>query len=341
MKRLSFVMAAVALVCSCSKGDLETGAEDLQESVLYVSLAEDSETRATGPAHGVAADDGNIKTLEIFVFRVNEGKPDDGVLDGYRKFTAEELVTLTNLEVHTTTGDKMIYAVANSHRANWKGINTRALFEEQTALLREDDLKNFIMVGSTREQLQLATSVSLTIKRLVSRVQVSSIKTAFAGGPYEGLELTEVKAYLLNVQSLKYLYNGLGDNLKVYNKGAYKAEDAGECAMQGMLYDNLGVNISDSGYSIPHYFYCYENGFTAESADNKFTKVVIEGKLNGITYYYPIVLKNLERNCCYSIDITIKRPGSTDPDKELEKGTILASISVQDWQVLPETVVEF
>ena len=68
---------------------------------------------------------------------------------------------------------------------------------------------------------------------------------------------------------------------------------------------------------------------------------MIEGKLNGITYYYPIVLEELERNCCYSLDVTIKRPGSTDPDSEVEKGTILATLTVQDWKVLPETSVEF
>lgn len=341
MKRLVFVMAAVALVCSCTKRDLTMETGDLQESVLYVSLDDDAGTRASGAGYGVPADESNIRTLEIFVFRVNEGKPDDGVLDGYRKFTAEELGTLTDLEVQTTTGNKMIYAVANSHRANWKGINTRALFEQQTALLAEDDLKNFIMVGGIQKELQLATTVSFSIKRMVSRVQISSIKTAFESGPYEGLELVGVKAYLLNVQASKYISNGLGDNLRVLNRGAYKAEDASACAMPGMIYEELGTSISDSGYSTPHYFYCYENGFTAESEENKFTRVVIEGKLNGITYYYPIVLKELARNCCYSLDITIKRPGSTDPDSDVEKGTILASITVQDWQVLPGTVVEF
>ena len=341
MRRILFVMAAVALVCSCSKGDLEMETGDLQESVLYVSLTEEAGTKATGAGHGMPADDGNIQTLEIFVFRVNAGMPDDGVLDGYRKFTASELGSLTNLEVQTTTGNKMIYAVANSHRANWKGVNTRALFEQQTALLAEDDLKNFIMIGGTQEQLQLATTVSFSIKRLVTRVQVSSIRTAFASGPYEGLSLTEVKAYLLNAQASKYLYNGTGDNLKVYNQGAYKADDAGACTMPGMIYDNLGADIQDAGYSTQHYIYCYANGFTEETAENRFTRLVIEGKLNGITYYYPIVLEELERNCCYSLDVTIKRPGSTDPDSEVEKGTILATLTVQDWKVLPETSVEF
>lgn len=343
MKKVVLALGAVAAVCSsCSKENLnDVTKNELQESVLYVNLKGDEGTKSTGNGHGVQADDNNIQTLEIFVFRVNEGKPDDGVLDGYRKFGADELGDLTNLEIQTTTGEKVIYAVANSHRENWKGINTRALFEQQTALLQDDNLKNFIMTGSTQEQLKLASTVSLTIKRLVSRVQIKSVKTSFRYGPYDGMELTEVKAYIINAQGAKYIHNGLGDNIKLYNNGGYVEADAQACVMQGMIYDDFGCSINDNGYTVPHYFYCYENTFKDESEHNKFTRVVVEGKLNGVTYYYPIVLEELQRNCCYTLDITIKRPGSNDPSADVEKGTIVASIQVKDWEVLPETSIEF
>lgn len=341
MKKLIFTLMAAALVCSCSKENLNEKMEEMQESVLYVNLKCDGQTKATGDGHGIQADDSYIQTLEVFVFRINEGYPDDGVLDGYRKFTAAELGSLSNLEIETTTGKKMIYAVANAHRANWKGINTRALFEQQTAMLGEENLKNFIMTGGTEAQLQIASTVSFPIKRMVSRVSVNSVKTLFAGGPYEGMKLTDVNAYLIHAQGMKYIYNGSGDNLKIYNKGEYKKDDAEACAMPGMIYDVLDQSITDAGYNVPHYFYCYENAFTQESEGKKFTRVVIEGKLNGVTYYYPIVIRDLKRNCCYSVDVTIKRPGSQNPDSDVEKGTLLATVSVQDWNVLPGTSVEF
>ncbi len=122
-------IAALSILCSCSKDDVIENVEPGMESVLYLSLAPDSKswgggsgTKAVGDGHGTQAYDNNIQTLEVFVFRINEGKPDDGVLDGYRKFTGADLGNLTNLEVQTTTGKKMIYAVANSHRVNWKGM---------------------------------------------------------------------------------------------------------------------------------------------------------------------------------------------------------------------------
>ena len=341
MRKMLLAMVAAALFCSCSKENPVEYVEPLQESVVYINLKNSHMSKASGAGHGVQEDDNAINALEIFIFRVNEGKADNGVLDGYRKFTAQELGDLTSLEVQTTTGKKVIYAVANSHRTSWQGINTRELFEQQTALLANDNLKDFIMVGGKEAELGLASTVAFTIQRIVARVQVVSLKTAFAGGPYEGMALKGVKAYLTNVQGEKYIFNGEGNNLKVLNSKKYIESDAAGCTMPGMLYDNLGTDLTDTGYNTAHSFYCFPNDIAQEGDGNKFTRVVIEGELNGIRYYYPIAIPELERNNCYSLDITIKRPGSLDPDSDVEKGTLLATVSVLDWDIADDNVVEF
>ena len=341
MKKMLLAMFAAVMFCSCSKENPVEAVEPLQESVVYINLKNNLISKATGAGHGVQEDDNTINTLEIFIFRVNEGMADNGVLDGYRKFTAQELGDLTSLEVQTTTGKKMIYAVANAHRTNWQGINTRELFEQQTALLANDNLKDFIMVGGKEAELGLASTVAFTIQRIVARVQVVSLKTAFAGGPYDGMTLKGVKAYLTNVQGEKYIFNGEGNNLTVLNSKKYIEADAAGCTMDGMLYDNVGIDLSDSGYTTGHSFYCFPNNISQESEGYKFTRVVIEGQLNGITYYYPVAVPELERNNCYSLDITIKRPGSLDPDSDVEKGTLLATVSVLDWDIADDNIVEF
>ena len=341
MNKFFVLMAVCAIVCSCSKDEMQIEVEPGMESVLYLSLSTDQGTKASGTGHGKQEDDNTIQYLEVFVFRVSEGNPDDGVLDGYRKFTSSELGTLKNLEVQTTTGKKMIYAVANSHRINWKGINTRASFEEQLTHLKDEDAKNFIMTGTAEAQVQLASTVSLIIKRMVARVEIKSVKTAFAGGPYEGLPLTDVKAYLINVQGTKYIYNGSGDNFSILNNGENLETDSQACVMKGMLADNLSNTIYDDGYNTSHYFYCYENKLETENGGNKFTRLVIEGKLNGVTYYYPIPIKGIERNTCYSLDVTIKRPGSLLPEADVEKGTLLATLFIKGWQEIDNGNIEF
>lgn len=340
MRIILFAMAAI-LLCSCSKEDANNSVNMFEDSIVYVTLNRGNGTKASGSGHGVQADDNNIQTLEFFIFRINEGQPDNGVLDGYKKFTAKEIGNLTNLEIPTTTGKKIIYAVANSHRANWAGINTRELFEAQLANLTDDNVKNFIMTGSTEAVLQLASTVSFEIKRMVARVELKSVKTDFAGGPYDGYSLKGIKAYLINVQGSKYICNGSGNNLKLLNLSKYISTDSDACTMPGMLYDNISVDLADAGYNTPHYFYCYENKLAKESDGNKFTRLIIEGELNGITYYYPIAIKDITRNSCYSIDVVIRRPGSLDPNSDLEKGTLLANVSVLEWNVIDGDSVEF
>ena len=341
LKNLFIAVVAAVLVCSCAKE--KTGNENLQmqESVVYITLRNEGITKAVGTGHGVQADDNNIGTLEVFIFRVNEGGDDDGMLDGYKKFTGAELTSLSNLEVKTTTGRKMIYAVANSHREDWAGVMTRSEFESQIADLFDDDVKDFIMIGGKEETLQLASTVALSIKRMVARVQLNSVVAAFDGTPYEGYALENVKAYLTNVQGQKYMFDGSGENLKVLNSKKYVAADMTGCTMDGMLYDELAASIGDAGHNVVHYFYCYSNNRKEETETDRFTRLVIEGTLKGKTYYYPISLKELERNCCYSIDVKIQRPGSLDPDKDVELGTLDLELEVLGWNSLPGSTVEF
>ena len=49
--------------------------------------------------------------------------------------------------------------------------------------------------------------------------------------------------------------------------------------------------------------------------------------------YYPVVLDNavLERNKTYTVGLTITGPGSSDPDKPVDKGSIAVTISVSGW----------
>ena len=339
MKRLLMIAAIAVLACSCGK---ENALEEMpQESVVYITLKNDNSVKASGAGHGVQADDNNINTLEVFVFRAEQGKDDYGMLDVYKKFSGRELSSLSNLEVKTTTGNKIIYAVANSHKENWSGITTLGEFEKQTASLMNEDVRDFVMVGCKEEALQLASSVSIAVRRLVARIQVNSIETDFEDTPYEGCSLTDVKAYLINVQGMKYFYDGSGTDLKLLNSKKYVGADVSGALMDNVLYEDIAAIVDDSGYAVPHYFYCYENNLGTETESERFTRLVIEAGLNGRRYYYPIAIKNLERNCCYSVDVKIRRPGSLDPDVDVVLGTMELALDVLGWNTLPGSVVEF
>lgn len=342
MKNFKFVTIAfsvsVMAITACSKSEINGEEEQTGESSLYLSIQ--PQTKASGSDHGNRSDDNTVGTLEIFIFRA-EGQA-AGALDTYKKFSAGELGSLTDLQITTTTGLKQIYAIANSHQRQWEGVVTHADFKKRLSSLQDEQLKSFTMAGAIEATLQSTTHLTFSISRLVSRVELKSLNASFVGTPYEGSQLQNVKIYLTNVVGESYFCNGTSPlEATLLNKGMAVGADISGCAMEGMLYESLAGNITEAGESKSHYFYCYPNATESENEGRRFTKLVIQADLNGTTYYYPLPIKNIERNCSYSVDVEIMRPGTLDPEQLLEKGVANVTLNVLDWVLQPEIDVEF
>ncbi|MBE6225953.1 MAG: hypothetical protein E7121_02530 [Bacteroidales bacterium] len=361
---LAIVAACVVVISafSCDKGDAVDVDREMQSksASLIVSIVPEyaesdkngAVTKTTGPEIVRPSDD-KVNLLELFVFRADgSGKGD---LDAYKKLEGSELASLSGIELRTTTGPKIIYAVVNSHNENWSGVKTQEDFEGKLASLQKENLGDFTMVGQTEATLQLTTSVSISVSRLVARVMLATIKTDFSGTPYEGTPLKNVKVYLTNVHGNNCYASGEDSSPAViFNDKKYNSGDVAGCACSEILYVEMPLDATEVTHALSHYFYCYENMIETESDENRFTRLVIEGQLNGNTYYYPINInregfgysegnghKGVKRNTSYTIDVVICRPGSTDPDHILEYGTLQASINVADWVTVPDVEVEF
>ncbi len=342
MKTLKTILVATLVLgasISCNKeSDLNQVA--VEESLVTFSV-NSGNTKASGSAQGDQTNDNSVNTLEFFIFNADGAAA--GVLDAYQKFTTAD--GLTNLQVKATTGAKNIYVVANSHRTDyWQGVVTLAEFKEQVSSLTLEDNKDFAMVGSIDATLQATTSLILAISRLVARVNLSGIKTTFAGTPYEGMKLSNVKVFLTNVHSSKLFHNNTITTPVILNNKALVAADVNNCSMSGMLYDAISTSIGDTGYSTPHYFYAYENVMDAETTKDRFTRLVIQADLDGNTYYYPVNInqegygyvasnghKGVKRNTAYEINVNILRPGSTNPDEPVEHSVMSCTVNVLDW----------
>lgn len=353
-----FTAAAFAalLIISCNKDDSYTREEPEREAAtLTVNIVSDNpnSTKSQGSLHSNQADDNIVNLLELFVFRTDGD--DAGMLDAYLRLAGEQLTSLSNINIQTTTGNKIIYAIANSHRDNWTGINTLSLFQEQLSDLKKENIRDFVMTGSVEAMVQATTSVTFSISRLVARVQVASIRTDFAGGPYEGSTLNNVRMYLINVSGDKLYASGENGSAPVIlNKNTLVAEDVNTIAMTDMLYDQLMGNITDAGYMNSHYYYTYENMPETETETDKYTRLVIQADLNGHTYYYPVNInqegfghvasnghKGVRRNTAYTLNVVIRRPGSLDPDTPVEHGAVDVSLNVLDWVTTPVANIEF
>ena len=344
---LFIVIFATLFIFSCTKERNHETNNEITESLLTLNITagnEDSKkTKATGSSHGVQSDDNYVETLEIFVFR-NDGGVDNGQLDAYKKFSSND--GLTNLQIKTTTGSRIIYAVANSHRDNWNGITTLERFKSEMSSITLENVKKFTMAGSSTSVLHTTSSITFSISRLVSRIKVDGIKTAFAGTPYSGMTLSGVKVYLTNVIAAKsFAENSDMDVPPILNYKKSILSDSQSCAMPGMIFESIAGEIGDAGFTQPLYFYAYENLIASETPVSRYTRIVIEALLNGKTYYYPISInregfgyvsenghKGVKRNTAYQLKATIFRPGSTDPDKPLEPGTLSATLGIEDYR---------
>ncbi|MCI1721160.1 MAG: fimbrial protein [Bacteroidales bacterium] len=368
MKKILIAVMVLAVMAGCSKSDGELGAGNEGECALTVAILPSSGspagiasggvgggTKATGTGYDSQSDDNKIQTLELFVFKNDSAASDDGVLEAYKKFSSSELTTLTGLQMSAKTGPKNIIAIANSHKADWTGIDTYAKFKAVVSSLKTENLTTFTMTGSATATLTAATSVSIPVARLVGRVILKSIKTNFAGTPYAGSTLSAVKIFLTNVSGSKIFATGEDPTAPVIlNAKQYSSADCSGCAMSGMLYDEVAGTIGETAVTTPHYFYCYENVLAAETVTARFTRLVIQATLGGKVYYYPVDINRsgygwvsannhvgVKRNTSYSISVVVNGPGSTSPDVPITRGTITASITVASWATVPDSSVNF
>ncbi len=352
------VVAAVAAcvvvlsASSCEKENVVNAGNGGNESESQLTVSIVSGTKSVEPLPE-PPDNNKVNMLELFVFRA-DGE-DAGVLDAYKKLSAEELVSLSGIEMRTTTGKKVIYAVANSHDEDWSSVKSLSDFQKMMASLQKEDEEDLVMVGSVEETLKVTTSVTISVSRLVAKINLKVVRTDFSGTPYEGMPLENVKVYLTNVRGSKsYASGDEGTSPLILNSKGLSAGDVSGCKNGKILYAELPDDVDNVSRDFDCRFYCYENMIGAESNDAKFTRLVIEGELNGKKYYYPININRegfgyssdsdhygIRRNTSYYLDVTICRPGSTDPDEVLEYGTLTASVNVKDWVTMPFVEVQF
>lgn len=352
MNKITFLASLIAFtalfISSCEKPK-PTKPEIIKESTLTISIV--SETKSS--TSQTQTEDNTVNTVDVFVFR-NTAGADNGVLDAHKRFSGAELGDLSALTLTTTTGQKNIYIVANAHKT-FTGVITLTAFQNQLSTLQSEKFTSWTMIGNTSTTLGVTTSITLTLSRLVGRVALQSLKTNFTGTPWAGQTLTNVKLYLINVKGDKLFHNGgAGSTEVILNKKQAVAVDINNCTQTGLLYDDVATAINDAGYSTEHFFYAYENSISTETASEKFTKLIIQGDLNGITYYYPISVNQtdfgynsanghygIRRNTTYTINVTINRPGSTDPDQPLLFGTLTTSVLIGNWQITPAANLSF
>lgn len=309
--------------CSCSEEESYTdpsGATCLRETIpttIYIKSI---------PGGG---------TLDFFTFN------DDRLrrLDSYQRI---ESFSGGKVNVSSRTGSKIMVAIANL-RAGEEEIDRILSYDDLLLLhseLSDEDTSRPVMSGEAVVEAGKG-SFSLKLEPLLAEIRLNSIRCNFKGRPYEDSRLEDVKVYLTNICS-RYPVAGPAPEYpeSIINQGGYSEQDMASTGNPGAVSGEIPEGIG-SGILYPDInLYCYPNSAVEEGPGTPFTRMVIEGTLDGARTYYPININREEgdsgasgvhRNMSYKYDITITRRGVDDPDTPVAVDMIGIPMFIEEW----------
>ena len=351
MKKTLLLMAAIAaMACSCDKNsDCEPCQEAETKATLNVSLdfEDEPQTRATSYVTAQTYET-KVNDVQVLVF------DSTGALNAY----VDADTKTSGITISTTAGSKTVWAVVNG--PNLSSITTMSALQSTAVDLGANsttETVGFVMAGSTTCTVgSSATTASISVKRLVTRVALQKISNSLPAS-YGALTVNNVT--LINVAgnqnlagtaSVSTWYNKMGRKDGATATGQIIDGSTYVSSHPTLTFKSVGSSVANGGSltpTTPYLFYTYPNSTTtdatgwASSFTARKTRLVVAATIGGTKYYSPVVIDTPARNTAYTVELTITGPGSTDPDKPVVKGSINASVTVQGWSagaVYEETI---
>ena len=264
-----------------------------------------------------------IKRLDIFVF------DDDQIaeLDSYSTFYG---YASDGIAASSSGGDKLVAVIANFPFKDDIASDIGCLedLRKISSDLCSDNPDTPVMSGTGRFRGGEDRYCLVGLSPLMSRVELREL--CFEAS---GIRLTEVKVYLTGISSRAGILQEK-DFIpsEILNFGELSEKDLVRLPYSGIVYRYLGNGTRNSGKTLfgPATLYCYPNEAGSESIGSPFTRIVVEGKLDGETRFWSVAVNRettvdsaalpisqqaadppgISRNTCYSYSITIRTPGS-------------------------------
>ena len=328
-----------------------------------------ADSRATGTLP--TDDESQINRLTVAVFTGAEGNP----VNALHEFTGDDIkdaaggVTGKKITMLCEPGTgQTIYVVANAASKLFAGVTNLAGFQAKLALLSEttksagtgdvtdaQKANNLPMLGiSTGKDFTAGGELKaeIALSRLVARVSISSIKTAFdAAGQFKDATFKVDAVYLKNANS----------SVNMKKEGSVPINGGHEGAVVTQyLYETVASHTANTELKTPYYFYTFPN----VSEDNP-TRLIIKGTFDAdgkgatkVTRYYPIVINKKQANTTitagqgtdkgsiafntkYVLTAVIKGEGAPDDDTDIDPATLQLTVTVADWALTINQDVTF
>lgn len=307
--------------CSVPEADM-TGTT----SRTTMRIMENSSTQSCG-----------LTTLDILIFNDDQLQR----LDTYQQLKPASCATV---KAASGSGEKIFSLIANSRRErrDWAFINSREALLEEYSMIEEERRGNLTMSGEWKGKA--GSSSNVTISRICSEIVLRSICCDMK----DGSRMTNARVYLTNVcAEAPLIPNGKDIPRRIINAGRLNVDETASLAEPDMLLQEIPSEIGRQRIYPDIRLLCYPNEVETEGAGSPFTRLVIEGELDGRKYYWPLNINRnnggngIERNKQYIYDITIRKPGHDDPDIPIEPMDMEIKTEVKEWEEREEYGVRF
>lgn len=290
----------------------------------------------------------SIGKADIFTFN------DDRLqrLDSWQSFTGT-----SSWSALSCTGMKIIAVVANSdfEKDDWAFINSYHALSGTVMDYSEDSWEKPIMSGVTKASSsgKMEAYANVELVPLLAKISLTGLRCDFSGKEYADEKIGNVRIYLTNISSRATLFGETDAPSSYVNFMGYREED-----MKHMRYPAMACRdgVADLGRNSAVFsrvcLYCYPNTCPVETAGSPFTRLVIEGMIQGRKYYWPVNVNRpgygygsgvagISRGAHYALDITITGKGTDDPELPASGHQIKINSRVLPWNNFDAVNVDF
>lgn len=285
------------------------------------------------------------ESLDIFTF------DDDKLrrLDSYQKINYAG----KNVDMASRSGRKIIVALANTGFSEKQLMHIR---KYDDLLTLYTDLKNEnpeypVMCCEKKVNVGNNGRIELELKALMAEIRINSLCCDFHARPYNGEKLENVRVYLTNVCSRVPLTGTPPKTPEsILNYGKFIVSDTLGFSYPGLIFRKVPIPVGENVIFPNIRLYCYGNLSETETLGSPFTRLVIEGELQGKKTYYPLDINREQtgnENCgitgnnAYIFDITITRRGMDNPDTVINTESIDCPLKIIPWEQLNNRTIKF
>lgn len=379
-----YALLFASLATSCSGEDESAGGHVKRTALLRLDISGSNAAKTRATADALPENEATVHRLAIGLFYA------DGSVNTVVESTIEADGTARALAVEgilCLPGTCDVIVVANAPEGTFDGVRTKNEFVGknvgliQTVRNGQQASDLLPMSGISAQPVVLepgkSVSASVSLSRLVARISISSIRSAFSQN-HAGATFMLDRIFLCNALEASrvspgditqtmparptWLHGGMTseqpDGSFLWTEGA------------GFLLNDVtpseGILITSDEYTVPHWFYAFANN----DADNP-TKLVLSGYFDPdgsigpkapVYVYYPIVVNRAQtgtiitpsgpaaqngagdgtivRNRDYRIKAVIKGGGESTPGEEIVPSNLELTVSVDDWTLMIVQEVE-